>query len=60
MDAGCSDGQVSVCVGGGGLWAHAASSLFRNGGRVAVETGQHAWSKDTQGEHTGLSYKTFL
>ena len=40
-DVGSSDGQVSVCVSGCGFWARAASSLFRNGGRVTVETGQH-------------------
>lgn len=44
MDVRSSDGQVSVCVSGCGLWAQTASSLFRNGGRVAVETRQHTFS----------------
>ncbi|KAG7233021.1 hypothetical protein INR49_007561 [Caranx melampygus] len=48
MEVRASDGQVGVCVGGRGLWARAAtttaaaaSSLLRDGGRVAVEPGQH-------------------
>lgn len=47
MDLSSSDGQVGVRVSGRGLWARAASSLFGNGGGVAVKTGQ-----DTLDTHT--------
>lgn len=39
-----SDRQVSVCVGGRGLWAHTTHSLLRDGGWITVETGQHTWN----------------
>lgn len=51
VDLGPSDGQVGVCVGGRGLWARTASSLFGNGGGVAVKTGQ-----DTSNTHTLMKW----